>query len=166
MPWKESSAMSLRYEFVTFALCHSSNIRELCRRFEISSKTGYKWISRYIQEDMKGLKDRSKRPHSSPGRTADELEKSVLTVRDAHPAWGGRKIRRILLDRGFSHVPAPSTITDILRRHGKIKPEESSIHKKWKRFEHEAPNRLWQMDFKGDFPLENGRRCYPLTVLD
>lgn len=166
MPWKESSAMSLRYEFVTFALCHSSNIRELCRRFEISPKTGYKWVSRYIQEDMKGLKDRSKRPHSSPGRTADELEKSVLAVRDEHPAWGGRKIRRILLDRGFSHVPAPSTITDILRRHGKIKPEESSTHKKWKRFEHEAPNRLWQMDFKGDFPLENGRRCYPLTVLD
>ena len=80
MPWKESSAMSLRYEFVTFALCHSSNIRELCRRFEISSKTGYKWISRYIQEDMQGLKDRSKRPHSSPGRTADELEKNSLSL--------------------------------------------------------------------------------------
>lgn len=166
MPWKECSAMSLRYEFVTFALCHGSNIRELCRRFEISPKTGYKWISRYLQGDVWGLKDHSKRPHTSPGRTADELEESVLTVRDEHPAWGGRKIRRILLERGFSHVPAPSTITDILSRHGRIKPEDHSLHKAWKRFEHEAPNRLWQMDFKGDFPLEIGGRCYPLTVLD
>lgn len=166
MPWKERSAMSLRYEFVTFALCNDSNIRELCRRFDISPKTGYKWISRCIREGVYGLKDRSKCPHNSPGRTADELEQSVLTIRDEHSAWGGRKIRRILLTRGFSHVPAPSTITEILRRHGRLKSEESSPHKTWKRFEHEAPNRLWQMDFKGHFPMENGGRCYPLTILD
>jgi len=166
MPWKERSAMSLRYEFVTFALCNDSNIRELCRRFDISPKTGYKWISRCIREGAYGLKDRSKRPHNSPGRTAADLEQSVLTIRVEQSAWGGRKIRRILLTRGFSHVPAPSTITEILRRHGRLKPEESSQHKAWKRFEHEAPNRLWQMDFKGHFPMENGGRCYPLTILD
>ena len=166
MPWKDYSTMSLRYEFVTFALCHDSNIRELCRRFEISPKTGYKWISRYLREDVCGLKDRSKRPHNSPGRTADELEQWVLAVRDTHPAWGGRKIRRILQERGFPYVPCPSTITEILRRHGRLNPEESSQHKSWKRFAHEAPNRLWQMDFKGDFPMEKGGRCYPLTILD
>jgi transposase InsO family protein len=166
MPWKESSSMSLRYEFVTFALCHGSNMRELCRRFEISPKTGYKWRSRYLQENIKGLKDRSKRPHTSPERTADKIEKSILAVRDEHPAWGGRNIRRILLESEFPCAPAPSTITDILSRHGRIKPEDSSPHKAWKRFEHEEPNLLWQMDFKGDFPLESGGRCYPLTVLD
>jgi len=166
MPWKDYSTMSLRYEFVTFALCHGSNIRELCRRFEVSPKTGYKWISRSLQEGVYGLKDRSKRPHHSPRRTVDELEQMVLNVRDEHPAWGGRKIRRILQEQGFSHVPVPSTITEILRRHGRLKSEESSQHKSWKRFAHEAPNRLWQMDFKGDFPMEKGGRCYPLTILD
>lgn len=166
MPWKECSSVSLRYEFVTFALCHDSNIRELCRRFNVSPKTGYKWISRFLQESLHGLADRSRRPHNSPKRTADGLEQLVLAIRDKHSAWGGRKIRKVLLDRGFSQVPAPSTITEILRRHGKLKAEKSSPHKTWKRFEHEAPNRLWQMDFKGDFLLENGRRCYPLTILD
>lgn len=166
MPWKECSTVSLRYEFVTFALCQGANIRELCRRFGISPKTGYKWISRRLQEGVYGLKDRSKRPHHSPRRTTDELEQVVLAIREEHPAWGGRKIRKVLQERGFPHVPSPSTITEILRRHGKLNPEESSPHKHWKRFAHDAPNRLWQMDFKGDFPMEQGGRCYPLTILD
>jgi transposase InsO family protein len=34
------------------------------------------------------------------------------------------------------------------------------------RFEKEAPNLLWQMDFKGWVPLLNQVRCHPLTILD
>jgi transposase InsO family protein len=94
------------------------------------------------------------------------LEEAVLAIRDHHSAWGGRKISRILLNQGFSRIPAPSTITEILRRHGRLNSEESAKHKAWERFEHEAPNRLWQMDFKGDFALRGGGRCYPLTILD
>ena len=62
-------------------------------------------------------------------------------------------------------MPAPSTITAILRRHGRIDPAEGPKHRSWQRFEHQAPNDLWQMDFKGHFPLTRGR-CHPLTVLD
>ena len=61
-------------------------------------------------------------------------------------------------------MPAPSTITAILRRHGRIDPAEGPKHRSWQRFEHQAPNDLWQMDFKGHFPLTRGR-CHPLTVL-
>jgi transposase InsO family protein len=90
----------------------------------------------------------------------------VLQLRDAHPAWGGRKLQRVLLNRGHGHVPAPSTITRILQRHGRIAPPESAKRQAWQRFERNAPNELWQMDFKGEFKMSNGRYCYPLTVLD
>jgi transposase InsO family protein len=166
MPWKEYSTMSQRREFVTFALSQYSHIRALCRLYGISPKTGYKWISRYLEAGESALGDRSRRPHHSPKRTAEDLEEAVLAIRDHHPAWGGRKIGRILQSQGFSRIPAPSTITEILRRHARLNPEESAKHKAWERFEHEAPNRLWQMDFKGDFPLQAGGRCYPLTILD
>jgi transposase InsO family protein len=67
---------------------------------------------------------------------------------------------------GADPIPPPSTITEILRRHGHIAPEESQKHQPWRRFEAESPNALWQMDFKGHFPLSNGNRCHPLTLLD
>jgi transposase InsO family protein len=53
----------------------------------------------------------------------------------------------------------------ILRRHGRMDPAESAKHKAWRRFEHGAPNDLWQMDFKGHVAMRAGR-CHPLTVLD
>ena len=71
-----------------------------------------------------------------------------------------------LKDRGHNSVPSKSTITAILRRHQLIEPSESLKHKPYKRFEHERPNQLWQMDFKGHIPVGSGGRCHPLTVLD
>ena len=178
MPWKECSAVSQRVEFVRLAQAASANVAELCRRFEISRKTGYKWLQRFAAAGfavapewtdrsrwLAELADRSRRPVNSPGRTPKAMEGRVLRVRAEHPAWGGRKIHRVLLDDGHRGVPAASTITAILHRHGLIEPEESSKHKAWMRFEHERPNDLWQMDFKGHFALQRGR-CHPLTVLD
>lgn len=165
MPWKERDIMSLRREFVILANKPDTNIRDLCRRFEISAPTGYKWMSRFVEGGVEGLRDDSRRPNRSPARTPQELEQAVLSVRDVHRAWGGRKIRARLLALGHKRIPAASTITDILRRNGRLDPEESIKHKAWKRFEYDAPNQLWQMDFKGHFPMRD-RRCHPLTVLD
>jgi transposase InsO family protein len=78
---------------------------------------------------------------------------------------GGRKIRRILQDDGVIGVPAASTITAILRRHGCLDGPGTGETRHWTRFEHAVPNDLWQMDFKGHFALRAGR-CHPLTVLD
>jgi transposase InsO family protein len=94
------------------------------------------------------------------------MEQKVLALRDKQPAWGGRKINRILQNEGVVGVPPPSTITEILRRYGRLDPEESRKHRPWQRFEAEAPNKIWQMDFKGHFELSDGSRCHPLTVLD
>jgi transposase InsO family protein len=94
------------------------------------------------------------------------MEQQVLEVREEHPSWGGRKIRRILKNQGCNAVPAASTITAILRRHDKINPDEGQKHKPFERFERERPNELWQMDFKGYFALARGGYCHPLTVID
>jgi transposase InsO family protein len=165
MPWKVQDAMSAREEFVVLASQEGANKAELCRRFSIERKTGYKWLRRYASAGREGLVDRSRRPLRSPGRTAAELEEAVLALREEHPAWGGRKLRAVLLRRGLESVPAPSTITEILRRHGRLDPAEAAKHQPFTRFEHECPNDLWQMDFKGHFATDQGR-CHPLTVLD
>ncbi len=163
MPWLEVSEMSSRMEFLRLAMAEGSNVAGLCRRFGISRKTGYKWLARNQAGDPP--QDRSRRPAISPARTPDAVEAAVLALRSERPSWGGRKLRRRLQDLGHSPVPAASTITAILARHGCIDPAEAQKHAPLTRFEHERPNALWQMDFKGHFAIQAGR-CHPLTVLD
>jgi transposase InsO family protein len=165
MPWREVSAVSLRKEFVALASAPGANISELCRRFGVSRITGYKWVRRFGAGGLAGLEDRPRRPVNSPGRTAAEVESAVVELRIAHPAWGGRKLRARLIAMGMEHVPSPATITAILRRNGLPVGVDSTGGRAWQRFEHDAPNLLWQMDFKGHFALAYGR-CHPLTVLD
>lgn len=165
MPWQEVSTVSLREEFVRLALNEGARMAALCRHFGISRKTGYKWRARFGAEGAGGLTDRSRRPKRSPRRTRATIEEAVLALRRAHPAWGGRKLKRRLEDLGYRAVPAASTITALLHRHALIEEAASLAHTAFQRFEHDAPNRLWQMDFKGHFALTQGR-CHPLTVLD
>lgn len=164
MPWAEASIMSLREEFVVLATQEGANVREVCRRSGISPTTGYKWLARHRAAGVDGLVDRSRHPLRSPARCSPELEARVVALRDAHPAWGGRKLKRVLEDGGEA-APAASTITAILRRHDRLDPAEAAKHTAWTRFEHAAPNALWQMDFKGHVALGRGR-CHPLTILD
>lgn len=167
MAWREVSTMSARQEFVSLAVKAGANVRELCRRFGISPTTGYKWIRRG-REATETYEDRSRRPHQSPRQTTASIERAVLEVRDAHPVWNPRKIRRVLQRERESEglpVPAASTIGQILKRKGRISEAASRAAEPWLRFEHEAPNDLSQIDFKGHFAV-GGQRCYPLTMLD
>lgn len=166
MPWMETNKVSLRLEFVKLALAKGANMRALCREYGISPTTGYKWLDRFRRQGIAGLEDRSRRPHTSPTRTPEAMEQRVLDLRDKHPAWGGRKIHRVLRNEGIVGVPPPSTITEILRRHERLDPEESRKHRPWQRFEADKANDLWQMDFKGHFAMADGKRCHTLTILD
>jgi transposase InsO family protein len=166
MPWQEVSTMSLRHEFVLLAMQPEANMSELCRRFGITPKTGYKWRQRYAASGLAGLVDESRRPHHSPRRTAAAIEDAVVQLRHQHSAWGARKLIRRLGDLGHEDLPAPSTAQAILTRCGCIAPGEAAKHKAFVRFERAHANSLWQMDFKGHFPLKDGTRCHPLTVLD
>lgn len=146
-----------------FASRPQACLAELCRRFGVSRKTGYKWLRRWREGDVE-LADRSRRPRSSPSRTKAALEQEVVALRRAHPTWGARKLKRRLADLERPGLPARSTINGILSRHGLIDPPQQK-HPAYQRFERQRPNELWQMDFKGHFATDAGR-CHPLTVLD
>lgn len=165
MPWPKVSIMSMRREFVMLASQEGANRRELCRRYAISPTTAYKWLRRADADPQESYADRSRRPLSSPSCTAAAVEAAVLSLRDGHPVWGGRKLRRRLIDLGHDAVPSASTITEILRRHHRLDLDAASRHPACQRFAREVPNELWQMDFKAQFPTDEGD-CHALSVLD
>src|ERR1700676_4923321 len=100
MPWREVSKMDQRREFVRLALQEGANRRGVWRRFGIHPDTGYKRVERWAVGE-KDLTDRSRRPHSSPARTQTKIEVAILSVRDAHPAWGAPKIAHCLEGEGI-----------------------------------------------------------------
>lgn len=166
MPWS-GSVESQREAFLEEFGAAGANRAEVCRRWGISRQTGYVWWKRHTEGSRATLADASRRPRHSPGRSEPDVEAAVLRVRDAEPTWGGRKIRRVLQDQGRGVVPAASTITEILRRSGRLPAGDSAQRRRgWQRFARERPNELWQMDFKGHFALGDGTRCHPLTLLD
>ena len=147
MGWNEVSMVSLRREFVSLASGPGANVRELCRRYGVSPSTAYKWIERGAEES-ETYEDRSRRPLHSPNKTDAAMEGKILEVRDGHPVWNARKIRRVLQNRGEG-PPAASTIGQVLKRNGRISEAASEAAQPWQRFEHPAPNELSQIDFKG-----------------
>jgi transposase InsO family protein len=145
-------------------------VSELCDRFGISRKTGYKWLDRYEEEGVDGLKDRSRRPKSSPNRTPGEIEELLIEVRRAHPSWGPEKLIDVV---GRRHpeleLPARSTVAAILKRNGLVngrRRRRRHRHPGRPMKEVRAANQLWTADFKGQFKTRDGRWCYPLTVAD
>jgi transposase InsO family protein len=163
MPWRKVSLMDQRKELILLLQQAAVNRRELFRRFGISPRTGYKWLARATGGEKDWARDRSRRPHVSPMQSPKDIEAAVLEIRDAHPAWGARKIRRRLQDRRDS-VPVTSTVHAILSRHDRIPAPTQPPQ--YIRFEHPVPNDVWQMDFKGRFALGDRQMCHPLTMVD
>ena len=163
MPWRECTEVTERREAVRWVVESGAEVATVARSFRVSRKTVYKWLERYKADGPAGLEGRSRRPLRSPRQTASELEAQIVAVRQEHPAWGGRKIHHWLQERGVD-APAPSTITNVLRRHGLLDADHRLV-RDWQRFEEGEPNALWQMDYKGHFATAEGR-CHPLTVLD
>jgi transposase InsO family protein len=162
--------MDQRTQFIADHLRETQTITELCDRYGVSRKTGYKWIDRYLRLGPAGLEERSRRPHRAPNQTADEIVAAILEARHRHPVWGGKKLRA-LLERRHPRwtLPGRSTVCDILSRHGLV-----PTRRQRRRLGHPgkpttimgAPNAVWCADYKGQFKTGDGRYCYPLTVTD
>jgi len=150
-----------RVRFVIEATQSLQTFRSLCARYEISPATGYLWLQRYRQSGVEGIAERSRRPHFSPRRTANELEQQVVKMRERYPDWGARKLQ-VLLQREGLGIPR-NMIHRILRRHGLI-GESQRDPVAVQRFQRERANELWQMDFKG--PKGWPQKVGPLSVLD
>lgn len=163
MPWESKTVEELRKEFI-IASKTTSNFSSLCREFGITRKTGYKWIAR--AEETNDLSDRSHARKNISNKTDKETENLILSVRKDNPAWGGKTIRQVLVNQGHEDLPCVKTCNNILKRNGCISEEESLKHKPFVRFERDKCNQMWQTDFKGDFALLDGTRCFPLDILD
>jgi putative transposase len=170
MPWKETSPMNQKVQFIADFSKDIFSFTELCERYDISRKTGYKWVERYVEDGPGALEDLPRKPHHSPNETDPEIVDVFLEVRHKHPSWGGKKILKIVHDHHpLWDLPCRSTVCDIFKRHGMIpiprwrrrighpgKPTSSIL----------APNDLWSADFKGQFKTNDGVYCFPLTVAD
>ncbi len=165
MPWDEVSVMTLRRELVTLAQTKVLPVSELARRFNVSRKTAYKWIRHAIENPSTDFADRARVPHHSPTKTDVITEQLIIKARLQFPEWGGRKLKRYLENEGHPNIPAASTVTQILKRHELLQTSSAEPSERWHRFEHEHPNDLWQMDFKGPIASSAGP-WFALTVLD
>ena len=163
MPWKDKTVEDLRKEFVE-AVKTSRNFSALCREFGITRKTGYKWIDRYNQ--YQSLSNRSHAPIHIPGKTSPEIENAILRVRADNPGWGAKTILKVLENNGYTDLPCIRTANNILQRNGCISEIESEKRQAFIRFQRELCNELWQLDFKGDFPLLDGNRCHAFDAID
>ncbi len=169
MTWKDTCPVLERRKFIA-AWRRDGNVSGLAETFQISRKTAYKWIARFVSEGGPGLEDRSRRPRSSPGKTCDKAETSLCQLREHHPTWGPKKlVAKLSVTCPDLALPAVSTAGDILARHGLVQPRGNRRRQwmkgaAWPWGGH--PNAIWAIDYKGEFKLGNGQYCYPLTVSD
>jgi transposase InsO family protein len=170
MPWQEESTMELRRQFIQDVQSGATPVTELCTAYQISRKTGYKWLGRYEAGGLPALGDQSRRPRTFPTATPPELVRAVLDARDHHPTWGPRKLLRLVRQQlPAAPWPARSTIALYLRRAGLVvtpRRVRRPGHPGRPQAPMDAPNAVWTADFKGQFRLGDGTLCYPLTLAD
>lgn len=172
MPWRESSPMSERLAFIRACLNRRERIVDICDRFGISEKTGQKWLQRFRSEGEGGLVDRSHAPRTHQARVHSEIADRILALRRKHPLYGPRKLYDWLVQHDPQRQwPVPSTIGELLKRAGLIRPRRRRLRPVERQLHHASavahqPNDVWTADFKGQFILGGRNYCYPLTVLD
>lgn len=168
MSWKESTLVDQRKEFIAAFRAQEISFSALCRYFNISRPTGYKWVVRYLAEGEAGLADESRAPYRQPRLTARArpVAHPHLPRRTSHV---GPKKRHVL-ERGDPRTrwPAASTIGELLRREGLThpRPPRRTPPREQPLAHAEQPNQVWCADFKGWFLCRNGERCDPLTLTD
>jgi len=162
MPWNRVNVDEQRMKFVIRAASGKERMTDLCREFGISRPTGYLWRGRYERSgSFAALREQSRRPRQSPTRTAAEKEARVAALR-LETGWGAKKLHVVLRDEQDVRLPV-RTLQRILERQGLVR--EAAHAPAPQRFQRSAPNELWQMDSKGQYPRPE-RPCHPLALLD
>lgn len=170
MPWNEVKPMDQKLLFIADHLRDPGTFTDLCDRYGISRKTGYKWVVRYHELGIEGLQDQSRKPHHHPLKTPYAVRQAIVQLRDQRDPPGPKKLQ-VLLGKKYPQldIPSKTTIYNILKEEGLIRPQRrrKRVPAGQKPFSpvHE-PNDVWSVDFKGQFKTQDGTWCYPLTVMD
>lgn len=171
MPWRETSPMDQRLEFVHEVESGLFTMTELAAQYGISRKTGYKWLERYAAEGALGLLDRSRRPHESPHATDPAVLATLIRLRQRHPQWGAKKLLTVAARRAPTRAPwpCPSTVTAHLKARGLItgrRRRHPPVGVPSTRAPITHANEVWTADYKGEFLTGDRRYCYPFTLRD
>ncbi len=160
MPWRERRPVDERRELAVQALGGKRSVSALCREYGVSRKTAHKWLRIAREKGLGGLEDRSRRPHQVRG-IAPDVEARIVAIRQ-QTGYGGLLIAELLYAEGIRVGHA--TVDRVIARAG-LGPTVPCGRSAPRRFERERPNELWQMDFKAEYRLADGR-VVPLTLLD
>ena len=170
MPWKVTSAMDEKVQMISDLLKKEHTVTEIGEHYDVSRKTVYKWLERYLEGGIKGLEEASRRVHYHPNATAPEIVSQLIDTKLKRKDWGPKKIVRWLKDHNPEKCwPAVSTAQSILYKEGLVKPRKIRRHTPpySQPFQQNArPNDSWSIDYKGQFRTGDGRLCYPLTITD
>ena len=170
MPWRETSPMEQRLDFVHEYESGLFTMTELAAEYGISRKTGYKWLDRYAAEGALGLDDRSRRPHSSPHATDADVLATLVRLRRRHPRWGPKKLLTVATRHApKANWPSPSTLAAHFKAQGLItarRRRQPPLVVASTGAPITRVNEVWTTDYKGEFLTGDGRYCYPLTLRD
>ncbi len=169
MPWKTTTTMKQKIEFICEWRTGKYTITELCKSFGVSRPTAYKLIHRFENQGFEGLKELSRKPGKHPNTTDQKIIESILKLKEKYKLWGAKKIR-VLLFKEFPKEQIPSVVTvhNILRKNGLVSPQKrmrrvKPIHPI---FDPKNCNEVWSADYKGKFLMGNKIYCHPLTIAD
>lgn len=157
--------MEYRYRAVCEVL-GGSPIGEVAVRYGTTRQSLDTWRTRFKEEGIAGLADRSRRPHTSPAKLDADVEALICRLRREHPRWGARRISHELGRHGPGRVPSRATVHRALTRNGLIDPQAQLHKRKYKRWQRQAPMHLWQLDIVGGLAFADGRECKLLTGID
>jgi len=169
MPWKTTTTMEQKIEFICEWRTGKYTITELCRSFEISRPTAYKLISRFEEQGFEGLKKQSRAPSNHPNATKENIVESILKLKKKYKLWGAKKIRELLFKEFTTQeVPSVVTVHNILKRNGLVCPQKRMRRVKPVHpiFDPQSCNEVWSADYKGKFLMGNKIYCHPLTIAD
>lgn len=169
MTWLEVDKVDVRKELI-YRYLRKEKITDLCREYQISRKTAYKFIHRFEQYGLDGLKDSSRRPHHLANQTDGFLERLIIDAKVQYPSWGAKKLKpRLEALYPSVHFPSISTISAILSRNGMVRSSPRRLRRSYPPSHlsmSQKPNDIWCVDFKGQFQTRDHRYCYPLTITD
>ncbi len=169
MPWKETTTMEQKVEFICEWLSGNYTITELCNEFRISRPTAYRLINRYEKMGIEGLLEQSTRPSNHPNKTKKEIIDKIISLKDKHKKWGAKKLRILLFNDFISEdIPSVVTVHNILSKNGLVCPQRRLRRVKplYPIFDPKECNEVWSADYKGKFRMGNKKYCHPLTIAD
>jgi transposase InsO family protein len=169
MPWKETTTMEQKIEFICEWRTGKYTITELCKNFEISRPTAYKLISRFEEQGFEALREQSRAPVKHPNATSEYIIDGILNLKKKHKHWGAKKIRELMFkDFTQQEVPSVVTVHNILKKNGLVCPQKRMrrVEPVYPIFDPKSCNEVWSADYKGKFLMGNKVYCHPLTIAD